>query len=89
MPKVSRRISRRSFLGAGGALLAADAAAQAGNPASLPQAPAVTPAGVPSAWADGVHTGGARTVRVHQKYDVWAKQVGSGEVPVLTNAATS
>jgi proline iminopeptidase len=31
-----------------------------------------------------VRTGGSRTVQVDGKYNVWVKQVGTGEVPVLT-----
>ena len=39
---------------------------------------------VRSSRADGVRTGGARTVRIDGKYDVWVKQVGTGSIPVLT-----
>ena len=39
---------------------------------------------VPSSRADGVLTGGARTLPVDGRYRVWVKQVGTGEVPVLT-----
>jgi proline iminopeptidase len=39
---------------------------------------------VPSSRADGVLTGGARTVRIDGRYDVWVKQVGTGAIPVLT-----
>lgn len=46
--------------------------------------PACDSAAVPSARADGVLTGGARTVRVDGKYTVWVKQVGTGAIPVLT-----
>jgi len=70
-------VSRRSLLSAGG-LLAGTAMARAAVPASA--AAAV----VPAARADGVHTGGSRTVRIDGKYEVWVKQVGTGEVPVLT-----
>ena len=42
------------------------------------------PGPVPSGRADGVRTGGCRKIRVDGKYDVWVKQVGSGDVPVLT-----
>jgi len=69
-------VSRRSVLTAGG-VLAASALARAAAPGS---AAAV----VPAARADGVHTGGSRTVRIDGGYEVWTKQVGSGEVPVLT-----
>ncbi|MFL6602549.1 MAG: proline iminopeptidase-family hydrolase [Steroidobacteraceae bacterium] len=39
---------------------------------------------VQSSRADGVHTGGSRTVRIDGRYDVWVKQVGTGDIPVLT-----
>src|ERR1700732_4716529 len=39
---------------------------------------------VPSSRTDGVLTGGARTVRIDGRYDVWVKQVGTGAIPVLT-----
>ncbi|HEY3786043.1 MAG TPA: proline iminopeptidase-family hydrolase [Steroidobacteraceae bacterium] len=82
MSEATGAISRRIFLSAGGALLGqnvlaggASTPAEAGGPAST---------GVPAARLDGVHTGGSRTVRVDNKYDVWVKQVGTGDVPVLT-----
>lgn len=79
-------VSRRAFLAAGGALLGPQALAAGGaHPAVLAGAPGAAGASVvPAARPDGVHTGGARTVRVDGKYDVWVKQVGTGEVPVLT-----
>jgi len=39
---------------------------------------------VPSNRADGVRTGGSRKVPVDGRYEVWVKQVGTGNVPVLT-----
>ncbi len=72
-------VSRRTLLAAGG-LLAGNALARAAAAADAPAAPAA----VPVARADGVHTGGARTVRIDGKYEVWVKQVGTGAVPVLT-----
>jgi proline iminopeptidase len=39
---------------------------------------------VPSGRADGVRTGGARKIPIAGGYKVWVKQVGTGEVPVLT-----
>jgi len=42
------------------------------------------PDAVPSGRADGVRTGGSRKIRVDDKYDVWVKQVGTGDTPVLT-----
>ncbi|MGH8140343.1 MAG: proline iminopeptidase-family hydrolase [Steroidobacteraceae bacterium] len=76
-------VSRRVFLAAGGTLLAHDAVAQTDCPKT---AQPVTIAGlsVPAARPDGIHTGGARTVRIDGKYAVWVKQVGNGQVPVLT-----
>jgi len=85
-------MTRRGFLGAGGVLLASDLIAHAGDSAAAPPlggaAPAPAPASAPAPTAavrpDGVRTGGAGTVRIDAKYDVWVKQVGSGEIPVLT-----
>jgi proline iminopeptidase len=74
-------VSRRGFMVAGGALLTQDALAQSGNQATALQNCSAPPA---AARPDGVRTGGARMVRVGGKYDVWLKQVGSGDVPVLT-----
>ncbi len=70
-------VSRRTLLSAGG-LLAGNALARA---AAAPEPPA---SAVPAARADGVHTGGSRTVRIDGKYEVWVKELGSGAVPVLT-----
>jgi proline iminopeptidase len=39
---------------------------------------------VPSGRPDGVRTGGSRRILVDDKYEVWVKQVGWGEVPLLT-----
>lgn len=39
---------------------------------------------MPSGRADGVRTGGSRKIRVDGKYEVWVKQVGTGDTPVLT-----
>ena len=39
---------------------------------------------VPSGRPDGVRTGGSRKVSVDGRYEVWVKQLGTGEVPVLT-----
>jgi proline iminopeptidase len=72
-------VSRRTLLSAGG-LLAGNALARAAAAADPP----VSPAAVPAARADGVHTGGSRTVRIDGRYEVWVKQVGAGAVPVLT-----
>jgi len=75
-------LSRRDLLLAGGA------AAVARNSSALAEAttalqPCATGA-ARSSRADGVRTGGARTVRIDAKYDVWVKQVGTGSIPVLT-----
>ena len=72
--------SRRHLLAAGGSALLAGRASAIATPGKWPCAAAA----VPSARVDGVHTGGARTVRVDGKYAVWVKQVGSGGIPVLT-----
>jgi proline iminopeptidase len=55
-----------------------------------PAAPAVTAiaaaraARLDSGRRDGVRTGGARTVRIDGRYDVWVKQIGTGPIPMLT-----
>jgi proline iminopeptidase len=74
-------LSRRDFLVAGSTLVALDAHAQSSNPA-----PAATgrAARLPALLPDGVYTGGARTVRIDGKYDVWIKEVGNGAVPMLS-----
>jgi proline iminopeptidase len=71
-------LSRRGFVAAtAGALASQAGAGGAGQTAGITT-------GVPAARADGVHTGGAQTVRIDGKYDVWVKQVGTGVIPVLT-----
>jgi proline iminopeptidase len=80
MSQALRGISRRLFLAAGGALAGAQAFAQS-TPAA---APCPAAAAVPSGRADGVRTGGSRTVRIDGRYDVWVKQVGTAGVPLLT-----
>src|SRR5579872_62169 len=70
-------LSRRGFVAAAAGLCASQARAGAG-----PAAP--SSGGVPAVRADGVRTGGAQTVHIDGKYDVWVKQVGTGSIPVLT-----
>ncbi len=71
------------MLAGGGAALLAGRAAIAATAGTAGTA-ACGRAAVPSARADGVLTGGSRTVRIDGKYDVWVKQVGTGGIPVLT-----
>lgn len=68
-------ISRRGFLGAGAAAFAVPAVAATG---------AVPAPSLDNGRGDGVRTGGARTIRIDGRYDVWVKQVGIGPIPVLT-----
>ncbi len=81
--------TRRQLLALGASVAALGSAETArtveaaGTGAPAPRSRART-VGVPSGRADGVGTGGSRTVRVDGKYDVWVKQVGTGAVPVLT-----
>lgn len=77
-------VSRRALLAAGSVLLAQNASAQSGELRRRAGHLAVADHAVPVAPPDGVHTGGARTVRIDGKYDVWVKQIGTGEIPVLT-----
>jgi proline iminopeptidase len=72
--------TRRHLL-ALGAGIAAIPHSQAATSESAPPSAGV---GVPSARPDGVRTGGARTIRIDGRFDVWVKQVGTGEIPVLT-----
>ena len=82
--------SRRNLLigGAASAMLAGAAsgpqAAQPGSRQPGSKSGRASHNVVPSARPDGVHTGGSRTVRIDGKFDVWVKQVGTGEIPVLT-----
>ncbi len=87
------QLSRRDFLAATtgtGVALAHSATADAQSAPQSPPGPAAAAPRdppsktVPVARSDGVHTGGSRTVRIDGKYDVWVKQVGTGDVPVLT-----
>jgi proline iminopeptidase len=39
---------------------------------------------VPSGRTDGVRTGGARRIAIDGGYEVWAKQLGTGAIPMLT-----
>ncbi len=74
-------LTRRELLVAGGSVVTASLAsagcASAGK--AIPAALAV-----PSGRSDGVRTGGARKIRITSGHEVWVKQVGVGEVPVLT-----
>jgi proline iminopeptidase len=72
--------SRRGFLAAGGGTLLASAC----RIASPPESGATTCGPVPSGRADGVRTGGSRSIQIDGKYNVWVKQVGTGPIPVLT-----
>jgi proline iminopeptidase len=75
------RVTRRRLLAAGGSLVASPLLATAC--ATAPGArPSLLP--LPSGRADGVRTGGARRLPITGGYEVWVKQVGVGEVPVLT-----
>lgn len=72
--------SRRTFLAStGGAVLAS-----ACRPAAQPPESVATCGPVPSGRADGVRTGGSRSIQIDGKYNVWVKQVGTGPIPVLT-----
>jgi proline iminopeptidase len=77
-------ISRRNLLIAGGMLVAHNAFGQRGEQTATARADAVAPSAVPAARPHSVCTGGARTVRISGKYDVWVKPVGRGNIPVLT-----
>ena len=67
------------FASSGGAVLAT-----ACRPAAQPAEAASACGPVPSGRADGVRTGGSRSIQIDGKYNVWVKQVGTGPIPVLT-----
>jgi proline iminopeptidase len=76
------RVTRRELLA--GAAVASTAALAAG---CAPGRQEVTPRAetpVPSGRADGVFTGGSRRIPIDGKYEVWAKQIGTGAIPMLT-----
>ena len=74
-------LTRRQLLAVGGSMVAVPLAA-AGCASTGQTAPAKF--GVPSVRPDGVRTGGARRIPIDGGHEVWVKQVGVGEVPVLT-----
>lgn len=75
------RITRREVLAAAGGaaalpLLSSGCASVGGVPLAAHP--------VPSGRSDGVRTGGSRKIRIDDRHEVWVKQVGTGDVPVLT-----
>jgi proline iminopeptidase len=74
-------LTRRQFLATTGGALALPIVASA----CAAHCPAPMAAGpVPSGRADGVRTGGSRRIPVDGRYEVWVKQVGTGDTPMLT-----
>ena len=73
--------TRREVLTAAGSAVALSFLGSGCAPAS--KAPAAMQP-VPSGRPDGVRTGGSRKVSVDGRFEVWVKQVGTGNVPVLT-----
>jgi proline iminopeptidase len=74
---ITRRQALTSGAGAIGLpLLSGSCAARVPSPAPVRS--------VPSGRSDGVRTGGCRKVRIEGGYEVWVKQLGVGEVPLLT-----
>jgi pimeloyl-ACP methyl ester carboxylesterase len=76
--------TRRRLLAMGVGVAAASDAIAAGGLIHKPDGAVCGCAVVQSSRSDGVHTGGSRTVRIDGRFDVWVKQVGTGEIPVLT-----
>jgi proline iminopeptidase len=74
-------LTRRRLLAAGGSIVALPLVSQ-GCAVTGRAARSTRP--VPSGRADGVRTGGARRIRLAGGHEVWVKQVGVGEIPVLT-----
>ena len=77
------RMSRRGFIGAGAAAAAAPIAALSATSAADNGKGTLAPP-LANGRKDGVRTGGARTVRIDGRYDVWVRQVGTGPIHVLT-----
>ena len=67
-------VSRRGFIAAATGAIAAPL----GAVAAVPMEP------LSNGRTDGVRTGGARTVKIDGRYDVWVRQIGTGAIPVLT-----
>lgn len=76
--------NRRRLLAMGVGAAAASGGIATAAETNGPAAPRCGSVVVQSSRSDGVHTGGARTVRIDGRFDVWVKQVGTGEIPVLT-----
>jgi proline iminopeptidase len=75
------KVTRRQLLAASGGM-AAWPLLVGGCAATRKSSPSLFP--VPSGRADGVRTGGARKVAIAGDHEVWVKQLGHGEIPVLT-----
>jgi len=73
-------MTRRRMLAASGAVAALPAFAET---APLPVVDE-DPHPVPSGRVDGVRTGGSRRIPISGGYEVWAKQIGTGDIPLLT-----
>lgn len=76
--------TRRRLLTMGAGVATACGPITAGELTHKPAAALCGSAVVQPARSDGVHTGGSRTVRIDGRFDVWVKQVGTGEIPVLS-----
>ena len=74
-------VTRRRWLAAAGLGTGAVASGASAATASAASG-AVHP--VPSGRADGVRTGGSRSIELDSGHHVWVKQVGYGPIPVLT-----
>jgi proline iminopeptidase len=76
--EIPHGLSRRGFLGASGGALAAPLLGRRSQAATR------ATHDVDNGRKDGVRTGGSRTIQIDGRYDVWARQVGTGPIPVLT-----
>jgi len=76
------RATRRAVLTAGGSAVVLPLLGGSGCDKVSGPSPAAQP--VSSGRPDGVRTGGSRKVAVDGRFEVWVKQVGSGDIPVLT-----
>ena len=73
--------TRREVLTAAGSVVALSCLSSGCAPANKTPL-AMQP--VPSSRPDGVRTGGSRKISVDGRFEVWVKQVGTGDIPVLT-----
>lgn len=75
------QVTRRAVLTAAGSAAAIAPWSSSGTAA---KSTAFAPYSVPSGRSDGVRTGGSQKIKVDGRFEVWVKQIGNGDIPVLT-----